>query len=104
MNGINSLASLFGSSNSIAETDETSAPSSINGAAKDAATTSNFSLLDSDKSVVSTAGGAMLQAMNTSDVRTDKVAALKTAIDSGTYNVPSQAVAQKLISSMLDKS
>ena len=36
-----------------------------------------------------------------SDVRTDKVAALKSAIESGNYNVPASAVADKLLSGML---
>ena len=103
MTGINTLALLFGSSNRVAETDGTSGTSSAGSTAQSSSTASNFSLLDSDKSVVSTAGGAMVDAMNTSDVRTDKVAALKAAIDNGTYNVSSQAVAQKLITSMLDK-
>ena len=40
-------------------------------------------------------------AANTDDVRTDKVAALKSAIDSGKYNVPASAVADKIISSLL---
>ena len=103
MTGINTLALLFGSSNRVAETDGTSGTSSAGSTVQSSPTASNFSLLDSDKSVVSTAGGAMVDAMNTSDVRTDKVAALKAAIDNGTYNVSSQAVAQKLITSMLDK-
>ena len=40
-------------------------------------------------------------AAGTDDVRTDKVAALKSAIDSGTYHVPASAVADKIISSLL---
>ncbi len=41
-------------------------------------------------------------AASSDDVRTDKVAALKSAIDSGTYNVPASAVADKLISSLME--
>jgi flagellar biosynthesis anti-sigma factor FlgM len=40
-------------------------------------------------------------AATASDVRTDKVAALKAAIDSGSYNVPAADVADKLIGNML---
>ena len=46
--------------------------------------------------------GTLLASSNTDDVRTDKVAALKSAIDSGTYNVPAGAVADKLINSLLE--
>jgi negative regulator of flagellin synthesis FlgM len=46
--------------------------------------------------------GTLLAASDTDDVRTDKVAALKSAIDSGTYNVPAGAVADKLINSLLE--
>jgi flagellar biosynthesis anti-sigma factor FlgM len=47
--------------------------------------------------------GSMLaaSASNTSDVRMDKVAALKSAIDSGTYHVSADKVADKLIDNML---
>ncbi len=41
-------------------------------------------------------------ATDTNDVRTDKVAALKSAIDGGTYKVPASAVADKIISSLLE--
>lgn len=40
-------------------------------------------------------------AANGDDVRTDKVAALKTAIDNGTYHVSAAAVADKIIGSLL---
>ncbi len=40
-------------------------------------------------------------ATDTDDVRTSKVAALKSAIDSGSYEVPASAVADKIISSLL---
>lgn len=40
-------------------------------------------------------------APDTSDVRADKVAALKSAIESGSYKVSASAVADKLISELL---
>ena len=40
-------------------------------------------------------------AASTGDVRSDKVAALKAAIDNGSYNVPAADVADKLIGAML---
>jgi negative regulator of flagellin synthesis FlgM len=47
--------------------------------------------------------GSMLAAAasGTDDVRMEKVAALKSAIDSGTYNVSADKVADKLIDNML---
>jgi negative regulator of flagellin synthesis FlgM len=46
--------------------------------------------------------GTLLASANTDDVRADKVAALKSAIDSGTYNVPAGDVADKLIDHLLE--
>ena len=46
--------------------------------------------------------GTLLAAGNTDDVRADKVAALKSAIDSGTYNVSAGDVADKLIAHLLE--
>ena len=46
--------------------------------------------------------GTLLATANANDVRGDKVAALKSAIDSGTYNVPASAVADKLITHLLE--
>lgn len=46
--------------------------------------------------------GTLLATTNTDDVRADKIAALKSAIDSGNYNVPAGAVADKLIAHLLE--
>jgi negative regulator of flagellin synthesis FlgM len=54
-----------------------------------------------DQATISSTSGALSAALNASDVRTEKVASLQTAIGGGTYNVPSSAVADKLVSSML---
>jgi negative regulator of flagellin synthesis FlgM len=44
----------------------------------------------------------MAMALLGSEVRTDKVAALQQSIAAGTYNVPAQAVADKLMRAMLE--
>ena len=55
-----------------------------------------------DKASLSAAGGlASSQATDTSDVRQSKVAALQQAIASGSYNVPSSAVADKIVEGLL---
>ena len=46
--------------------------------------------------------GTLLAASDNDDVRPARVAALKSAIDSGTYNVSAGAVADKLIASLLE--
>ena len=54
-----------------------------------------------DQANLSSAGGIMAQALEGSDARSVKVAALQQAIASGSYNVPSSDVAEKLIDSLL---
>jgi negative regulator of flagellin synthesis FlgM len=54
-----------------------------------------------DQANLSSAGGIMAQALEGSDARSFKVAALQQAIASGSYNVPSSDVAEKLIDSLL---
>jgi negative regulator of flagellin synthesis FlgM len=106
MTGISDLNAVFGSSTRVSDPDGDAL--SLGSLAKGKnentiAEAGNQSLLNSDQTVVSTAGGAMSQAMETSDVRTDKVASLQVSIANGTYNVSSADVADKLISSMLDE-
>lgn len=55
-----------------------------------------------DQTSLSSAGGMMAQALEGSDTRSDKVAALQQAIASGSYNVSSSDVAGKMIDSMLE--
>jgi negative regulator of flagellin synthesis FlgM len=55
-----------------------------------------------DQARLSSTGGLIAQALEGSDVRTSKVAALQQAIASGTYNVSSSDVADKMIQSLLD--
>jgi negative regulator of flagellin synthesis FlgM len=55
-----------------------------------------------DDANLSSAGGLVAKALEGSDVRTDKVAALQQAITDGSYNVSSSDVAEKIIKSFLD--
>jgi len=55
-----------------------------------------------DQTNLSSAGGVIAHALQGSDVRTDKVAALQKAIASGGYNVSSSDVAGKMIDSLLE--
>jgi negative regulator of flagellin synthesis FlgM len=54
-----------------------------------------------DSAKVSLAGTMLSQASTGSDVRFDKVAALRQSIDAGTYSVSSASVAAKLVEAML---
>jgi len=54
-----------------------------------------------DHTKLSGFGGALAQALSTSDVRMDKVTALQQAIAAGTYNVSASDVADKMIRSLL---
>ena len=55
-----------------------------------------------DATRLSTTSGIVAQATAGSDVRFEKVAALQSAIASGTYKVSAGDVADKLINSLLD--
>ena len=105
MTGITDLQTVFGSATKVPDQDgETVSVAGSAGASQSVtADAGNQLLVSGDQSVVSSTGGAMLQAMGTSDVRTDKVASLQAAIANGNYNVSSADVADKLIGSMLDK-
>jgi negative regulator of flagellin synthesis FlgM len=54
-----------------------------------------------DSAKVSLAGAMLSEASNGSDVRFEKVAALRQSIEAGTYNVSSANVASKLVDSLL---
>jgi negative regulator of flagellin synthesis FlgM len=54
-----------------------------------------------DQTELSAASGIMAQALEGSDTRSAKVAALQQAIASGNYNVSSSDVADKMIQSLL---
>lgn len=55
-----------------------------------------------DEANLSSTSGMIAHALAGSDVRPEKVAALKQAIDSGSYNVSSSDVAGKMIQSLLE--
>lgn len=55
-----------------------------------------------DSAELSIVGGLISKALEGSDVRTEKVAALQQRIASGSYSVSSSDVADKLIESLLD--
>ncbi len=57
-----------------------------------------------DQASLSSTSGLVAQASLSSDVRSEKVAALQQAIAAGTYNISSTHVADKIISSLLDRS
>jgi negative regulator of flagellin synthesis FlgM len=54
-----------------------------------------------DSAKVSLAGAMLSQATTGSDVRFDKVAALRQSIEAGTYNIPAASVAGKVFDTLL---
>jgi negative regulator of flagellin synthesis FlgM len=98
LNGIGTGTSVIGSLNlnSTSSATET-APAAVK--ASDTAPASTGTV--TDQASVSSTGGLVAQALNTSDVRSDKVAALQTAIASGSYQVSSADVASKIVDSLL---
>jgi len=55
-----------------------------------------------DQASLSTTSGILAQSLEGSDVRTDKVEALRQAIADGSYQVPSSEVAGKMIQSLME--
>jgi flagellar biosynthesis anti-sigma factor FlgM len=100
MDGINSLQKMLGAlqvneSSNVSSTAATKAGSSSSAAIN--STTSSGSVDHANFS----AGGLAAQSTDMSDVRTTKVAELRQAIASGTYNVAPSAVADKMVEGML---
>jgi negative regulator of flagellin synthesis FlgM len=63
--------------------------------------TASGSALSSDRATFSDAGSEVSLTAAEPGVRTDKVASVEAALAAGTYNVPSSAVASKVVDSML---
>jgi flagellar biosynthesis anti-sigma factor FlgM len=85
-----------------------SATSAVGGASRTQAAGRNAAIgssaihdIASDSAKVSLAGAMLSQATTGSDVRFEKVAALRQSIEAGTYNVSSADVASKLVDSLL---
>ena len=57
--------------------------------------------LGTDQATLSSAGSEVSQTATDSGVRMDKVAEIQTALRSGSYNVSAEAVASKVVDSML---
>ena len=98
MDGINSLQKMLGG----LQVNETSNVGSTAAAqAKSQGTASQVSRGSLDSASLSAAGGLAAQSTDMSDVRMTKVAELRLAIASGSYNVPASAVADKMVEALL---
>lgn len=62
---------------------------------------SDPNLLSADRATVSNAASEVAQSAADGDVRTAKVAEVQAALEAGTYNVPSSAIAAKMVDAML---
>ena len=101
--GFNAIeAAVSASTNRTGKTAQSSA-ASLSGASLTGASQAGSSSSSAvDQASLSQASGLMAQALvGSDDVRNEKVAALQESIAAGTYNVSSSAVADKLVSSML---
>ncbi len=58
--------------------------------------------LDSDQATVSNAASEALRTASDEGVRMERVTAVQAALAAGTYNVPANDVAEKVINSMID--
>lgn len=58
---------------------------------------------DADRATLSSAGSEVSQAASAEDVRTEKVAGVQAALAAGTYNVPAEQVASRVVDAMLGK-
>ena len=101
MDGINSLQKMLGVLQ-VNETSNVGSTAAATAAKTQGSTASQVGGGSLDSASLSAAGGLAAQSTDMSDVRTTKVAELRQAIASGTYNVPASAVADKMVESMLD--
>ena len=70
--------------------------------ATDQSEVSSANVRHADQASLSSAAGLVAQALEGSDARSTKIAALQSAIAAGTYSVSSSDVADKIIQSLLD--
>ena len=89
-NSLDGLKSLLGASQAAPAAPQTRSNNAVGGSA-----------LTSDRATLSSAGSEVSLTAADSGVRTDKVAAVQSALAAGTYNVPSSAVASKMVDAML---
>jgi negative regulator of flagellin synthesis FlgM len=99
-NGINSLQQTVNSITASAATP--SAPVSVSDGVSKASAGSVANVEHVDQTNLSSTGGLVAQALETSDTRSAKVASLQQAIAAGSYSVSSSDVADKIIQSLLD--
>ena len=59
--------------------------------------------VSADSAHLSTVAGQVTQSASDSDVRLDKVAAIRSALAAGTYSVSAAQVASRLVDSMLER-
>lgn len=90
-NSFNGLNSIFG----VTQTAPVSGP-------KKSSATSNVTNIADDEATLSSAGSAFSMAATGSAVRASKVASIQAAISRG-YNVPSSAVASKMVEFMMGR-
>jgi flagellar biosynthesis anti-sigma factor FlgM len=90
-NSLDGLKTLLG----VPSTELTKPQSTKNTSATDPAA------LAGDHATLSNAGSEVSQTAADSDVRMDKVAAVRAALAAGTYSVPASAVAGKVVEAML---
>jgi flagellar biosynthesis anti-sigma factor FlgM len=68
-----------------------------------AGTAPESNALTSDRATLSSAGSEVAQSAADGGVRAGKVAEIQAALQAGTYNVPSSAVAAKMVDAMLER-
>lgn len=80
----------------------TEAAKPVSGGAAKSSGAAQTSSQQTDQAELSAAGSLISKALDGSDVRMDKVQALQRAIASGSYQVSSSDVADKLVDSMME--
>lgn len=101
-NGVGSLQQLLGSMTSTASTTTRPAESVNPADHRSASVVHSGKETRADQTNLSSASGLIAHALEGSDTRTEKVAALQQAIASGNYSVSSADVAGKMIQSLLE--